>query len=353
MVLLALATVAVAAGCGASGNKAVRPVPRAVAPAGSGFTPELDELEPGEKTKGQVDLDADGTADCWQVSRSHGGGHAGYTATVRPRCQGAVLTLSTVSSLRRMVYTRSLSWEWRKRPGLLLGVLDLLFGGRSIRRFGEDVPLELPAADPSFRWLRSLLAERSLGPSGPFDETRSYDDAWEPGPPQAPPSQVALLVASDARRPIADVLEEAGDASSDGKPAPRPYGVLVYRAHVHGPFEVVSDCAEWRLYSTGHGLAVYDRDTSRSSWIWVARRMRHPRLSSVLDTSCAGELIVLEPNRSRSDRALIVIAPSLGRLGRIELGPDQPWRVDTGRQELRIGPRKLDLEALQDRLAQP
>ncbi|MGM0574862.1 MAG: hypothetical protein ACQEXJ_03905 [Myxococcota bacterium] len=320
-----------------------------VMPAGDDLDGGIPPGDNGETVSGERDLDGDGVLDCWRATRSRGGGWFATTVTVRQGCRGIVRTLSHVAPLLDLLVEVEIPAAWRRNPALLAGTLNLLYGATSVRRLEGPESVEATLADGSLRWLADRLRRPPVGRSLPFDSIRAWEPVWTPGLPSIPESQVAVLRGTEEQH----AARLAGLRGS-GIDEDNPTRLLVYRTRLHGEVHEAASCTRWTLHSTGQAVAARDPHAEQSAWIWVADRAPGPRHASVKRVTCAMGLVFIEPVRAPDDRVLVVVAPDLGRLGRIPLGAEETWSIDEGEQRLRRGEdRVVDLIDLRDKLLVP
>lgn len=344
---IALALTASLTACGTATTQLPRDLP-SVSPAGEDLVGHIPPGAPDETASGERDLDGDGIPDCWRAHRSRGGGWFATTVTVRRGCTGTARTLSHVAPMLDLFVEVSIPTVWRRYPELLAGTLDLLFGAEHLRALDGDDTLAAPAADGTLRWLAQFADGRPVGKSLPFDAIHAWDPHWTPGTPELPDSQIAVV--DRPRRDRAPRVAGVGSGGFDGRSTPER--LLVYRARLHGEVGPAGSCERWDLYSTGHAVATGDRHADASAWIWASRAAPSPTRASVRTVSCAMGLVFLEPARPADDRELLVIAPELGRFGRVPLG-SADWSVNRATRQLHFGDGVADLIDLRDKLLVP
>lgn len=353
-ICLAGALLLATAACGPP-IKAPQPrVPDRVPGIGPKFTGHAEVGRPGQTTQGERDLDGDGVEDCWRLIFNQGNGFLGYTLTVRAGCRGAVKTLSTVAPANHLLVGLPLPLEWRLSPPMVAGALDLLYGSEHERSLSESG--EAPLADASLRWLRDVHGGESLGSSLPFETIRAYRPEWEVGTPELPDSQLVVLRDPDDRA-LLQRLMTRGDETARKVPTAEtrggPYGALLYRAHEHGTLKPAGLCGRWQLWTTGHAVAAHDAASGTWSWVYVSSERSHPVYASVFSTGCMADLVVVEPFLRTDERALLVIDPDQGRVGRMKMPPDALWSFVPERQQLRVGGGIWALDDLRVQLAVP
>lgn len=351
-IVVAVGALWLCAACGPPLKPILGRTPDKVAPAGSDFTGRARVGAVGETTSGEQDLDGDGDSECWRLVYSAGNGFLGYTLTVRPGCQGAVKTLSTVAPTAHLLVAIPLPVEWRIAPALVAGAVDFLYGAAHQRAFGSEPDQALPRADPSLRWIRDV--HRGPGPDKPlpFNAVHTFEPVWMPGAPELPDSQIVVLHEAEDRALMQYLLRREGSsAQRPGEADGTPLGLLVYRAHVHGRLRPAGQCGKWSLYTTGHAVAAHDTAGDSWAWVYVSSERSHPVYASVLSTGCLADLVVVEPLLPKDASELWVVAPDLGRAGRMPVKPGDRWSFLFDRQQLRVGGGVWALDDLREKLA--
>ncbi len=351
-IVVALSVVWLCAACGPPITPLRGRTPDKVVPAGSDFTGKAQVGAAGETRSGEDDLDGDGQGECWRLVYSEGNGFLGYTLTIRPGCQGAVKTLSTVAPSTHLLVSIPLPVEWRIAPLLVTAAVDFLYGAQHQRAFNAEPGAALPRADASLRWIRDV--HRGPGPEKPlpFEAVHTFEPIWMPGTPELPESQVVVLSDEADRALMLRMLKRDGSSPQQpGAADGSPLGLLVYRAHVHGRIRPAGQCGRWSLFTTGHAVAAHDTAADSWAWVYVSTERSHPIYASVLSVGCLANVVVVEPLLPKDASKLWVVAPDLGRAGRMPVKPGDRWSFVFDRQQLRVGGGVWALDDLREKLA--
>ena len=249
------------------------------------------------RSSGREDLDGDGVADCWEARWEGGSGAGGVHLTLRAPCSAPPLAIDTTSSFDSFLARVELPPALSRRPRLVEGVVDLIYGRSHLRR--------MDAIDGSFRWLLEQEPAGTGPAAPPFVETSQYRPTWTPGSPGPPPSQVAIVHAP----------ERSGGAKE----------LLVYYAHNHGAFApAAASCGQLSAAVTRHGVAVHDRARDTWSWIYISTGIAKLRRPSIGRVSCVSDLFVIEHALPGSIE-LVVVSPRTGLAGRIQV--EREYRI--------------------------
>lgn len=319
-----------------------------VTPAGDTFSGRLLTAVEGEPVSGKEDLDGDGVEDCWRVMAIRGGAYEGHTLTVRPACTGAVATLDTTAPVLELAYALPLGLEWRRRPELLQGAVDMLFGASHQRLLRRVDGVATPVVDGALQWLVDWHQQRVIHESTPMTRIIEYQPRFTPGLPVLPEPQF-VVVQDPGLDPSMTVLTPAGVAGIQGSVV-GPRALLLFRAALHDKPTPVARCAKWQLYSTGHAIAAYDPEGKSHAWAYVSTSATHRKRATVYRAECQADVVVIEPERGKDRRELLIVAPDLGRVGRIPMANKVYWTLDRAKRQLKVGGGVYSLDDLRETL---
>jgi len=261
-----------------------------------------------DPSHGRKDIDGDGVADCWRARWEGGRGEGGLLVEVESPCGQPPWNLNITSHFSEFIGSVFLPLEVAAHPDRFRGVVDLLFGSEHLRAIGT--------IDGSFRW---LLDPPAITASEPWLTQGRYSQFWSAGAPSLPPCQIMPATGSEC------------------EPKDRPCGLVVYYAQNHGAWTSSRPCGGGRLYSTRHGLALYDLGQDKFSWIYISTGVDKLRRPSLGRTHCTQGLVVAERGDG-PDTVWVVIDPASGRYG--TLPPSKFW--DETRGPLIDGPYNWD-----------
>ena len=305
-----------------------------------------DSASPGlfQEGSGRVDLDGDGTEDCWHLSYDGGSGYGWFTLRVRAPCSAPAAQIRIGGSFGDFIAVGSLPATIAQRPRLLDGVLD--------HWFGPETKRTLSTVDGSLSWLMDVVSTRSVKAHSGWNQGRPYSPHWVAGEPTLPPSQVVALLTAEEQR-LAHKLDRS--LAVDGEYLPAGPALLLYHADNHHRIHEAARTGDLVVYLTDHAVAVRDLRRQVWSWAYVATDQYKLRQASMIRAATDGSLVLAEGTSSSEGARrpkLIVIDPQSGRWICREDGLSRGWSFD--KRGLRIGDDSFsasDLRQLLNRVA--